>query len=531
MRWTSAAAMGAAAALAGAAFQVAAASADEKVVTVVRVNDTERYDVHKTTTRSTADIAFMIGDTLVTLDYDMKTIQPGLAESWEISTDGLTYTFKIRDGVTFCSGKKMTAHDVAASFNRWLHPDTGGVMKAKAGKVDKITALDDSTLEYSLTRPHSELLLQMTQHPFTVINAEQAKEHGADYGTKGVDGTGPFCLESWEPRNETVLVKHEGYNWGSPQFSYQSPQVDKIIWKIGPEESTRVASLQTGQIDLLQHVPYWAFEQLLADNNLHSSKAEAYFWTAYIGFKISRPFMQDIRVRKAINLAVDAKAIADTVYFGQAESANTYMKPTVIDFDTGIKTDQFDYNPEEAKKLLDEAGWMIDGDVRKKDGKPLELVAYAFTLPIPRQTIEAIQGDLRKVGVDLKIELFDPTVIWGKLKTPDFDLYTMTYPYMSAADGIAIYWPSVNRPAPNRMDWNDPEETDVWLANAYAALSAEERREWVSKILHKIHDATVWIPLAHEPLYIFANSRKLKPVRAHGIYGAGLYKGLEIAYK
>ncbi|MEM7746141.1 MAG: ABC transporter substrate-binding protein [Pseudomonadota bacterium] len=504
----------------------------ETVVHVTRANDTERYDMHKTTARSSADVGFMIFDTLVSLDYDMQTIRPGLASSWEVSEDGLVYTFTLRQDVTFCSGKTLDADAVVASIKRWLDPETGGVVKSKAGEVDDIVATGPYTVEYRLKSPYSELLLQMTQHFFSIINAEEAAAHGADYGVQAVDGTGPFCFESWEPRNKTVLVKHEAYNWGPPQFTYSAPQVDKIIWAIGPEESTRVASIQTGQTDVLQHTPFWAVPQLEADANLHTSQAEAYFWNYYIGMKITRPFMQDVRVRQAINLAVDSAAIADAVYFGLAEPANTYMSQNVIDFDPSVGTDQFGYDPEQAAALLEEAGWKMGSDgFREKDGEKLELTAYAFTIPVARQIIEAVQGDLRKAGIDLQIELYDSTVIWGKLKTQDFDMYTMSYPYLTASDGIALYFSSKNMPAPNRMNWNDPEETDVWLQKANAAPTVEERQQWVSKILHKVHGATVWIPIAHEPLFIFANARKLKPVRAHGIYGAGLYKGLELAPK
>lgn len=522
----------AAATVAGGMACAATAVQAETTVHITRVNDTERYDVHKTTARSSADVAFMIFDTLVSLDYDMQTIKPGLAKSWNVSDDGLVYTFDLRDDVTFCSGKKLNAEAVVASIKRWLDPATGGVVKSKAGEVEDIVATAPYTVEYRLKTSYSELLLQMTQHYFSIINAEEAAAQGADYGVKGVDGTGPFCFESWEPRNKTVLSKHEGYNWGPPQFTYSSPQVDKVIWQIGPEESTRVASIQTGQTDIMQHVPYWAIPQLKADSNLHNSQAEAYFWAYYIGMKITRPMMDDIRVRKAMNLAVDAGAIADAVYFGFAEPANTYMSQKVIDFDPDVKTDQFSYDPEAAAALFDEAGWtMGDDGVREKAGEKLTLTAYAMTIPQTKQIIEAVQGDLRKAGVDLKVELYDSTVIWGKLKTQDFDMYTMSYPYLTASDGIALYFSSKNMPAPNRMNWNDPEETDVWLKNANASATAGERQEWVSKILHKVHDATVWIPIAHEPLFIFANARKLKPVRAHGNYGAGLYKGLELAPK
>ena len=140
-----------------------------------------------------------------------------------------------------------------------------------------------------------------------------------------------------------------------------------------------------------------------------------------------------------------------------------------------------------------------------------------------------MQGDLRKVGVDLKVELFDATVVWGKLKTQDFDMFTMSYPYVSAGDALNLYFPSANMPSPNRMNWDD-KETDQWLFEARGALNDADRAAAYAKIEKKVHDAVVWVPIVHEPMFVAAGP-KLKPVDAHGIYGAGLYKGLSLEMK
>ena len=162
------------AALAAALAGTAAPALAQKTVTIVREIDTDRYDPHKSTSRSGAEVMYMMGDTLVNLDYDMKTLKPGLATSWTVSPDGLTYTFKLRGDVTFCSGRKMTAKDVVASYERWLDPETKGLVKWRMGEVDKISAPDDTTVEYKLKKPFSELLYQMTQYFHTVVNADQA---------------------------------------------------------------------------------------------------------------------------------------------------------------------------------------------------------------------------------------------------------------------------------------------------------------------------------------------------------------------
>jgi len=526
--------LGAGAALAGGALVAGLTAASpamaQSEVTVMRSIDTDRYDPHTSTARSTAEIMFMVGDTLVSLDPDMKTIRPLLAESWTVSEDGKLYTFKLREDVTFCSGKKFTAADVKATIDRWLGLEKG-VVKNRAGDVKEVRAVDDYTVEYELEQPYSELLYQMTQHFHTIINIDQVNELGDDFGVKGFDGTGPYCFESWEPRNELVMTKHEEYTWGPEFYANQGPaSVDKVVWKIIPEDNNRVAGIQTGQGDVTQYLPYWSIDQLEANPQISVTSPPYYFWTFYVGFKITRDIVDDIAVRKALNLAVDQAAIAQGPFFGKAEPASAYIHEGTLDYAADeIDTSLFGYDPEQAGAILDEAGWtMGDDGFRYKDGEKLELVAYSFT-NVWRQIMEAIQGDMRKIGVDLSVEIFDATVIWGKLATQDFDLYTMSYPYVSAGDALNLYFPSANRPTPNRMNWAD-DQTDAWLFEGRGALNDSGRAEAYAKIQKQVHDAVVWIPLVHEPMFVAAGP-KMKPVEAHGLYGAGLYKGLSLELK
>jgi peptide/nickel transport system substrate-binding protein len=501
----------------------------QKTVTVVREIDTDRYDPQKSTSRSGAEVMYMIGDTMVNLDYDMKTLKPGLATSWTTSPDGLTYTFKLRDDVTFCSGKKMTAKDVVATYERWLDPETKGLVKWRMGEVDSVTAPDDTTVVYKLKKPFSELLYQMTQYFHTVLNVEQAKQLGADFGVKAFDGTGPFCMESWTPRDSTVLTKHAGYKWGPSIYEASEAQVDKVIWKIVPEENTRVTSLQAGQADITQYVPYWALKDLQADKKLSVTKAENYFWTYFIGFKVDHELVNDLKVREAINLAVDQKALTDAITFGFAEPADTFLQPAVLDFNPKLNKSLYGENLKKAEALLDEAGWKKGPDgIRAKDGKKLAPIFYGLS-GFWKELAEAVQGDLRKVGIDLKIQLFDATVGWGKLATQEFDAFGMSFPYVSAGDALNLYFRSTNAPTPNRMNWKD-KETDELLDKGMSATDDKTRATAYQAVQEKVHDAFVWIPLFHEPLFVVAGA-KLKPIKAHGNYGCGLYKGLGIAFK
>ena len=250
---------------------------------------------------------FMMGDTLVALDWDLKNVHPLLAKSWTVSDDRLTYTFKLRDDVTFCSGKKFTADDVIYSFTRLADPSGKWPFYWRLGEIDSLTAPDPYTLVYKLKRPHSELLVDLANFAATIINKENVEALGADFGVKGFDGTGPLCWESWQPRKELVLKRHDAYKWGpTGVYANKGPvKYQKMIWRIVPEETTRIATMLSGQADFCHWNPLQAIETLKKAPNLAVYEPTADFAMYYWGLKSTRENMKDKRVRQALAHLVD----------------------------------------------------------------------------------------------------------------------------------------------------------------------------------------------------------------------------------
>ena len=510
---------------------LAAGAATASELNIVREVDANNYDPHKTTAQAAAEVLFMLGDTLVGIEPDMRTLTPALAKSWDVSPDGLTYTFHLRDDVTFCDGRKMTADDVVYSFNRWLDPATKSPVNWRAGDVDSIKAIDPVTVEYKLKAPFSELLYQLTQSFATIIDKSQVEALGADFGVSGMNGTGPWCWESWAPRDKLTMTKHAGYKWGPTFYENKGEaQIDHITWQVVPEENTRTIALMTDQTQVTQYVPYIALPQLRAAPNLNVAKSENAFWTFFIGFKIDHPSVADPVVRQAIDMAVDQDALAQDLFGGEVQGAHSYISPQTKDWDHALDDKLTKYDPEGAKKLLDEAGWKVGADgVREKDGVKLAPVGYFFTGSTWQKTAEYVQAELLKIGVKLDIQAFDATVAWGKMATQEFDMFGMSYPYVSAGDALNLYFRSKNVPTPNRMNWIDPEETDKWLDEGKTALDDATRAAAYAKVLEKVHAAHVWLPLIHEPR-IVVSSKKLAPIVPHSNYGTALYKGLDLKY-
>jgi peptide/nickel transport system substrate-binding protein len=291
-------------------------------ITIVREVDSDRYDPHRSTARGASEVLFMLADTLVSLDHDMTSIKPGIAESWTVSPDGKVYTFKLRQDVQFCDGKKMTAEDVVYSLKRWINPETRSPVRWRAGPVEDIVAKDPYTVEYRLTAPFSELLYQLTQSFAVVIDKANVDALGADFGVRGFNGTGPYCWVEWRPRNDFRMRRHDAYRWGPPIYQNRGPaQIQEIVWRIVPEENTRLAAVLTGQSHVTQYVPYSGLAQIRANRNLRVVENKAAFWTYFIGFKVDKAGVDDPAVRRAIVMAVDQEAISRDLNFGETEPA------------------------------------------------------------------------------------------------------------------------------------------------------------------------------------------------------------------
>jgi peptide/nickel transport system substrate-binding protein len=515
--------------LSAAALALAAAvpAAQAQTLNMMKSLDAPHYDGHRTTWSPTSDIVNMIQDTLVALDWDGKTPIPLLAKSWTVSPDGRTYTFKLRDDVQFCSGKKFTAADVVYSFTR--QREVKGPMLWRAGKIKSLSAPDPYTVVYELQEPYSDLLVQLTMFNNAIHNRESVESLGKDYGIKGVDGTGPWCFVSWQPRTEVVLRRHDAYKWGPSMYKNPGPvKFERLSIKTVPEDSSRLAAMLGGRFDITTHFPTQFIEQAKKSPMLNVEEANPNFQLMYYGFKSDRPLVNDRRVREAMSIAINRAELTKAVMLGQADPAYTYVHPNALDFAPGTKGIVKE-DVARANKLLDEAGWTKRGPdgIRMKDGQRLAPIVYIPQVSyFPRMT-EAIQGYMRKIGVDWKITALDSTIMPAKLSAQDFDLWTVTYPYLSAGEMMNFYFDSAQMPVPNRMNYKDAQ-VDEWMRLGRIATNEADRAKAHAQIQEKVMKEHLWIPVMNVKMYQTTN-KKLKGARAHMLYQYTFYKGLDVS--
>ena len=307
------------------------------------------------------------------------TVRPGLAERWEVAPDGLSWVFYLRPGVTFHDGVALTAEDVAFSFDRAMAPDSVNAQKALFEGINEVTAIDDVTVEIGLDAPKGDLLFNLAWGDAVIVSPATAD----DNRTHPV-GTGPFRFERWVQGDRVELGRNPDY-WGEPA------KLDKVTFKFIADPTAAFAAMMAGDVD--------AFPVFPAAENLAQFEADPRFQViigstegeTILAMNNARPPFDDIRVRRAVSMAVDRQAVIDGAMFGYGTPIGSHFAPhhpAYVDL-----TGRYPFDPEAARALLAEAGYP-------------EGFSTTLALPPPayaRRGGEIVASQLRAVGIDTQI--------------------------------------------------------------------------------------------------------------------------------
>ena len=341
----------------------------------------------------------LIFDQLVRTGVDGKSVEPGLAERWTISEDGTEYTFYLRTA-KFSNGNNVTSEDVVFSMQRAGGEESRWASFFKPFKT--VEAIDERTVKITLHKPFTPMLSTLGLFSASIVPKDVVEKEGKNFGNNPV-GSGPFVLEKWSRGDKIILTKNP-YYWQKGK-----PYVDRVELFIIPEDNSRMLKIQAGEVDVAASVPFNMIESLKKMKDIEIDVADVLRSDFVLMNTTKKPF-DDVRVRQALNYAVDKEGIVKTILFGMGKVAISSL-PIMKYYNHDIEP--YPYDLEKAKQLLNEAGY--------PEGFSAGLIAMSGD-PVAKQAAVVIQDSFRKIGVELKISTFEGGTHWETTKSGNYDL-------------------------------------------------------------------------------------------------------------
>lgn len=460
-----------------------------------RGSDATKLDPAQVTDGESLIVTQQIYDTLVTYKKENTDVMPALAESWETSEDGTIWTFHLRKDVKFHDGTDFNAEAVVFNFERWMYEDHpyhqgefvywGYMFGGYPGVVKKVEALDDYTVRFTLSEPQAPFLQNLAMPVFAIASPTAVKKWGADYSNHPV-GTGPFKFVSWERDTQIVVERNDDY-WDG------KPYLDRIVFRVIPDNSARLLELQAGSIDMMDGLNPSDAPFVEKDKNLQLILRPANT-IGYVAMNMDKKPFDDVRVRRAINHAINKEAIVEAFFSGLGEPAKNPIPPTMWSYNDDIPG--YEYNPKKARQLLKEAGY--------PNGFETELWAMPNPRPYfpePRKIAEAIQADLADIGIKAKIVSYDWTTYMDKLEDGEHAMCMMGWTGDNGDPDNFLYAlldkdNAVLGSAGNYAFYRSDELHDI-LIEAQRNTNHERRVELYRKAQEIIFQDAPWVPVVH----------------------------------
>ena len=511
-----------------------AASAGAKTLVYCSEGSPEGFNPSLYTSGTTFDASSRhIFNKLVEFKLGTTEVIPGLAESWEVSDDGLVYTFKLRQGVKFHTTKNFTpsrdfnADDVLYSFNRQFQKDHPH-HKLSGGSYEYFNSMDmpnllksvekigDDTVRFTLNVQEAPMIANLGMDFASILSAEYADKMTAAGTPEKVDldpvGTGPFKLVGYQKDAFIRYEAHPGY-WGG------KAAIDKLVFAITPDPAVRYAKLKAGECHVMPYPNPADIEAMDADPDINLMRQEG-LNVGYLAFNTEKKPFDDKRVRQAINYAINKKAIIDAVFLGAGKAAKNPIPPTMWSYNDDVK--DYPYDPEKAKALLAEAG-LAGGFETDIWAMPVQRPYN----PNARRMAELMQADLAKVGIKAKIVTFE----WGEyLKRSRQGEHQMILLGWTGDNGdpdnfMYVLLGCAAAKGANRARWCYKPFDDL-LVEAKQTTDMAKRTELYKKAQLVFKEQAPWFTIAHSVVFVPMRKEvvgyKVDPLGGHVFYGVDL---------
>lgn len=433
-------------------------------------------------------------DTLVSITAD--GYEGCLAESWDISEDGRTYTFHIRPNVLFSDGEKCDANAILANFNAILENRERHTWLEMMNLLVGVSAPDENTFVIEMSEPYYPMLTELgCIRPFAMISPSCMINGSTKDGVNGHIGTGPYVLTDFVTDEYAVFERNENY-WG------KAPAIRKITVKVIPDNQTRIMALESGEIDLIfgkNMIDADAISQYLDSDRFTVGLSDPTS-TRHIVMNTTREILGDPAVRKALQHATDRQTISDGIFYGLEQPADTLYATTVPYCNVGLKP--YEYSTETAAQILDEAGWVLGSDkMRAKDGRQLALDLLYNSDSVTEKTIaEYLQSEYLKLGISMTIHGEEEQSYRDNMKAGNFDMvFNICWgmPYDPQSSLAAMRAPVYGDYAA-QQGLEDKAEINEAITRILTSTDETERQELYKSVLTNLHEDAMYLPLTYE---------------------------------
>lgn len=345
------------------------------------------FDPHHTLGRFSESFMSNVFDGLTLHDQEGKLV-PGLATSWEALDDN-TWEFKLREGVTFHNGNPFNAESVKFTLDRVLDPERNAPIRPLLENITEVEIIDDYTIQIKIAEPDLMLPARLSELYGSMLDPQYVQENGDDHIALNPVGTGPFVFREWVKDERIVLEANENY-WG------EVPQVQEIVFRPIKDNGARVAALLAGEVDIINGVPI-PQEPVVSNYPGVRSVRVPVPRIYYISIDVRQPPFDDVRVRQAINYAIDRQGIVDNLFAGFGKPAAVTHPEASWGYNPDLEP--YPYDPERAMELLAEAGY--------PDGFETEFDTFVGRLPAHDTIAQAVASQLGDVGIDVNMNAFE----------------------------------------------------------------------------------------------------------------------------
>ena len=436
----------------------------------------------------------MLYETLVNITAD--GYEGCLAESWDISDDGKTYTFHIRDGVKFSDGEVCDANAIKANFDAIIENKDRHTWLEMMNLLVGVSAPDDKTFVIELSEPYYPLLTELgVTRPFAMISPKAMKDGSTKDGVNAYIGTGPYVLTDFVTDEYAVFEANENY-WG------EQPKIKKITVKVIPDNQTRILALEKGEIDMIfgkNMIDADAINQYTGNDKFTVSLSDPTS-TRQIVLNTTRDVLADKEVRQALQHATNKQTISEGIFYGLEQPADTLFAKTVPYCD--IDLEPYAYDVELAQSMLDEAGWVVGADkIREKDGQKLNIdLLYNSDSVTEKAIAEYLQSEYQKIGIALNIHGEEEQSYRDNMKAGNFDMvFNICWgtPYDPQSSLAAMRAPVYGDYAA-QLGLEDKADIDQAITDILVSTDETKRQELYTFVLTRLHEDAVYIPLTYE---------------------------------